>query len=160
MDSLLQYVNQMTGMQRLKTGDVDPSYGRIPVIDSLLASFKQYDESSLNELDKALESVSEAIPSRRVYMSIAKKVREKGADYIAGERERMEKFIKGDNIPEPGIPESFKVLLKELQSLGLDEGEEELLPIETKRAGRLHEGSGRDRPVIYPCLRKTPRYST
>ena len=98
MDSLLQYVNQMTGMQRLKTGDVDPSYGRIPVIDSLLASFKQYDESSLNELDKALESVSEAIPSRRVYMSIAKKVREKGADYIAGERERMEKFIKGDNI--------------------------------------------------------------
>ena len=98
MDSLLQYVNQMTGMQRLKTGDVDPSYGRIPVIDSLLASFKQYDESSLNELDKALESVSEAIPSRRVYMSIAKKVREKGADYIAGERERMEKFIKGYNI--------------------------------------------------------------
>ena len=98
MDSLLQYVNQMTGMQRLKTGDVDPSYGRIPVIDSLLASFKQYDESSLNELDKARESVSEAIPSRRVYMSIAKKVREKGADYIAGERERMEKFIKGDNI--------------------------------------------------------------
>ena len=85
-------------MQRLKTGDVDPSYGRIPVIDSLLASFKQYDESSRNELDKALESVSEAIPSRRVYMSIAKKVREKGADYIAGERERMEKFIKGDNI--------------------------------------------------------------
>ena len=98
MDSLLQYVNQMTGMQRLKTGDVDPSYGRIPVIDSLLASLKQYDEASLNELDKALESVSEAIPSRRVYMSIAKKVREKGADYITGERERMEKFIKGDNI--------------------------------------------------------------
>ena len=29
-------------------------------------------------------------------------------------------IIKGDNIPEPGIPESFKVLLKELQSLGLD----------------------------------------
>ena len=29
-------------------------------------------------------------------------------------------IIKGENIPEPGIPESFKVLLKELQSLGLD----------------------------------------
>ena len=29
-------------------------------------------------------------------------------------------LIKGENIPEPGIPESFKVLLKELQSLGLD----------------------------------------
>ena len=30
------------------------------------------------------------------------------------------KFGQGDNIPEPGVPESFKVLLKELQSLGLD----------------------------------------
>ena len=33
---------------------------------------------------------------------------------------RLLTSIKGDNIPEPGIPESFKVLLKELQSLGLD----------------------------------------
>ena len=33
---------------------------------------------------------------------------------------KFEAIIKGDNIPEPGIPESFKVLLKELQSLGLD----------------------------------------
>ena len=32
----------------------------------------------------------------------------------------LEAIIKGENIPEPGIPESFKVLLKELQSLGLD----------------------------------------
>ena len=31
-----------------------------------------------------------------------------------------EAIIKGENIPEPGVPESFKVLLKELQSLGLD----------------------------------------
>ena len=31
-----------------------------------------------------------------------------------------EAIIKGENIPEPGIPESFKVLLKELQALGLD----------------------------------------
>ena len=31
-----------------------------------------------------------------------------------------EAIIKGDNIPAPGIPESFKVLMKELQSLGLD----------------------------------------
>ena len=31
-----------------------------------------------------------------------------------------ESIVKGQNIPEPGIPESFKVLIKELQSLGLD----------------------------------------
>ena len=37
-----------------------------------------------------------------------------------GRVKTYEAIIKGDNIPEPGIPESFKVLLKELQSLGLD----------------------------------------
>ena len=31
-----------------------------------------------------------------------------------------EAIVKGENIPEPGVPESFKVLIKELQSLGLD----------------------------------------
>ena len=31
-----------------------------------------------------------------------------------------EAIVKGENIPEPGIPESFKVLIKELQSLGMD----------------------------------------
>ena len=31
-----------------------------------------------------------------------------------------EAIVKGDNVPEPGVPESFKVLIKELQSLGLD----------------------------------------
>ena len=31
-----------------------------------------------------------------------------------------QKIVKGENIPEPGVPESFKVLLKELQSIGLD----------------------------------------
>lgn len=37
-----------------------------------------------------------------------------------GRVKTYEAIIKGDNIPAPGIPESFKVLLKELQSLGLD----------------------------------------
>ena len=32
----------------------------------------------------------------------------------------MKAIVKGENIPEPGVPESFKVLVKELQSLGLD----------------------------------------
>ena len=31
-----------------------------------------------------------------------------------------ESIVKGDNIPEPGVPEGFKVLIKELQSLSLD----------------------------------------
>ena len=42
------------------------------------------------------------------------------SDDVVGRVKTYEAIIKGENIPEPGIPESFKVLLKELQSLGLD----------------------------------------
>ena len=42
------------------------------------------------------------------------------SDDVVGRVKTYEAIIKGDNIPEPGIPESFKVLLKELQSLWLD----------------------------------------
>ena len=41
-------------------------------------------------------------------------------DLLTDKDKTYEAIIKGDNIPEPGIPESFKVLLKELQSIGLD----------------------------------------
>ena len=43
------------------------------------------------------------------------------SDDVVGRVKTYEAIIKGENIPEPGIPESFKVLLKELQSLGLDD---------------------------------------
>ena len=42
------------------------------------------------------------------------------SDDVVGRVKTYEAIIKGENIPEPGIPESFKGLLKELQSLGLD----------------------------------------
>ena len=42
------------------------------------------------------------------------------SDDVIGRVRTYEAIIKGTNIPQPGIPESFKVLLKELQSLGLD----------------------------------------
>ena len=42
------------------------------------------------------------------------------SDDVVGRVKTYEAIIKGDNIPDAGIPESFKVLLKELQSLGLD----------------------------------------
>jgi len=42
------------------------------------------------------------------------------SDDVVGRVKTYEAIIKGENIPEPGIPESFKVLLKELQSLALD----------------------------------------
>ena len=59
---------------------------------------------------------------------------------VVGRVKTYEAIIKGDNIPEPGIPESFKVLLKELQSLGLDvkvldEDRNEVELIETSEYG-------------------------
>ena len=42
------------------------------------------------------------------------------SDDVNGRVKTYEAIVKGENIPEPGIPESFKVLIKELQSLGLD----------------------------------------
>ena len=42
------------------------------------------------------------------------------SDDVVGRVKTYEAIVKGENIPEPGIPEGFKVLVKELQSLGLD----------------------------------------
>ena len=62
------------------------------------------------------------------------------SDDVIGRVKTYEAIIKGDNIPKPGIPESFKVLLKELQSLGLDvkvldENREEIELMETSEYG-------------------------
>ena len=62
------------------------------------------------------------------------------SDDVVGRVKTYEAIIKGDNIPEPGIPESFKVLLKELQSLALDirvldENGEEVTLMETSEYG-------------------------
>ena len=42
------------------------------------------------------------------------------SDDVVGRVKTYEAIVKGQNIPKPGVPESFKVLIKELQSLGLD----------------------------------------
>ena len=42
------------------------------------------------------------------------------SDDIVGRVKTYEAIVKGQNVPKPGVPESFKVLIKELQSLGLD----------------------------------------
>ena len=42
------------------------------------------------------------------------------SDDITGRLKTYEAIVKGESVPEPGIPESFRVLIKELQSLGLD----------------------------------------
>ncbi|HLV09266.1 MAG TPA: DNA-directed RNA polymerase subunit beta, partial [Halanaerobiales bacterium] len=57
------------------------------------------------------------------------------SDDVVGRVKTYEAIVKGENVPEPGVPESFKVLIKEMQSLGLDariftEDEEELEVVE------------------------------
>ncbi|MBQ7677532.1 MAG: DNA-directed RNA polymerase subunit beta, partial [Lachnospiraceae bacterium] len=65
------------------------------------------------------------------------------SDDVVGRVKTYEAIIKGENIPDPGIPESFKVLLKELQSLGLDvkvldENRREVQMIETSEYGNTN----------------------
>ena len=42
------------------------------------------------------------------------------SDDVVGRVKTYEAIVKGENVPEPGVPESFKVLIKEMQSLCLD----------------------------------------
>ena len=42
------------------------------------------------------------------------------SDDVVGRVKTYEAIVKGESVPQPGVPESFKVLIKELQSLGLD----------------------------------------
>ncbi len=68
------------------------------------------------------------------------------SDDVVGRVKTYEAIIKGDNIPEPGVPESFKVLLKELQSLGLDvrvldEDRNEVQLMETSEYGNTNLNS-------------------
>jgi len=55
------------------------------------------------------------------------------SDDVVGRVKTYEAIVKGENIPKPGVPESFKVLIKELQSLGLDvqvlDANDEVIPI-------------------------------
>ena len=78
------------------------------------------------------------------------------SDDVIGRVKTYEAIIKGDNIPEPGIPESFKVLLKELQSLGLDvkvldEDRNEVELIETSEYGNtdLNSVLGNDKDYAF-----------
>jgi len=66
------------------------------------------------------------------------------SDDVVGRVKTYEAIVKGENVPEPGVPESFKVLIKELQSLGMDvkiltENEEE---IEMREIDEEEDGAG------------------
>ena len=62
------------------------------------------------------------------------------SDDVVGRVKTYEAIVKGENIPEPGVPESFKVLIKELQSLALD-----IKVLSEDRAGDYHARNRRRR---------------
>lgn len=66
------------------------------------------------------------------------------SDDVVGRVKTYEAIVKGENVPEPGVPESFKVLIKELQSLGMDvkilSGDEQ--EIEMREMEDEDEGNG------------------
>lgn len=71
------------------------------------------------------------------------------SDDVVGRVKTYEAIVKGDNVPEPGVPESFKVLIKELQSLGMDvkilsgdEEEIEMRDLEDEEDAKQADGTG------------------
>jgi DNA-directed RNA polymerase subunit beta len=82
------------------------------------------------------------------------------SDDVVGRVKTYESIVKGDNVPEPGVPESFKVLIKELQSLCLDvrilSGDDREVEIqeneddinETAKELELDIGSGESHPAV------------
>ena len=74
------------------------------------------------------------------------------SDDVVGRVKTYEAIIKGENIPEPGIPESFKVLLKEFQSLALDVRvlKEDMTEVE------IQEGSGSVNESLTPMIESSP----
>ncbi|PRX26198.1 DNA-directed RNA polymerase subunit beta [Orenia metallireducens] len=70
------------------------------------------------------------------------------SDDVVGRVQAYEAIVKGENVPEPGIPESFKVLIKEMQSIGLDakvySEEEEELSIEEQEINETTKKLGLD----------------
>ena len=74
------------------------------------------------------------------------------SDDVVGRVKTYEAIIKGENIPEPGIPESFKVLLKEFQSLALDVRvlKEDMTEVE------IQEGSGNVNESLTPMIESSP----
>jgi DNA-directed RNA polymerase subunit beta len=76
------------------------------------------------------------------------------SDDVVGRVKTYEAIVKGENIPEPGIPESFKVLIKEMQSLGLDVKvlSEENEEIELKESVDIAGASGIERIIEIESL--------
>ncbi len=86
------------------------------------------------------------------------------SDDVVGRVKTYEAVVKGENIPEPGVPESFKVLIKEMQSLGLDvkilsedaeeieirESEEDVTELAQTLDLDLGEGTVRRQGVVEP----------
>ena len=66
------------------------------------------------------KSVDTANDLRSVFTQTVQEILTVKSDDIDGRRRAYEAIIKGQNIPTPGVPESFKVLVKELQALALD----------------------------------------
>jgi DNA-directed RNA polymerase subunit beta len=67
------------------------------------------------------------------------------SDDIVGRVKTYEAIVKGDNIPEPGVPEAFKLLVKELQSLGINV---EILNNDDQRIQVIEEASQEEMPEL------------
>ena len=85
----------------------------VNLLEKMFEKVKSADLATLNEIiDKVFPQVSTSFTLQEI-LTVK-------SDDVVGRVRTYESIVKGQNIPKPGVPESFKVLIKELQSLGLD----------------------------------------
>jgi DNA-directed RNA polymerase subunit beta len=105
----------MVELQHVHVPDSDrtrESVAGTPVVKRHLAGKAQFGGQRFGEMEVwALEAYGAAHTLQEI-LTVK-------SDDVTGRSKVYEAIVKGDNLPEPGIPESFNVLVKELQALGL-----------------------------------------
>ena len=85
---------------------------QVYAIESMVETVEDATEKRCCEITESIIAKKDAL--------IAEVKKSVKSDDVVGRVKTYESIVKGQNIPKPGVPESFKVLIKELQSLGLD----------------------------------------
>lgn len=99
LDDMVRYINHVAGTARQMDGSIDSGYGHITEVDQRLVRVHEYTPEEIEELTELINKApEEKARSKKVYLSILKKIQANGSGYVKSEKERMEKFIASEQI--------------------------------------------------------------
>lgn len=112
--SLIEFINEKTGLQRLEDGSLSPTAGKVKVLDDIIKQQNyNIDATTITSLKSVTETlVGKELESGKKYISIAEKVLNKGKDYIANEMARL-----GGMLKNPGVAAEKKTTFQLKQNV-------------------------------------------